>query len=88
LDVAPDDVVQAGLHWRWAGQPALNPEYYITNVASPTEEEIAEFLEEYQYINWIKASLSSRTACIATAHVSCSSYEANTTRLAFVKGTS
>jgi hypothetical protein len=46
LDVAPDDVVQAGLHWRWAGQPALNPEYYITNVASPTEEEIAEFLEE------------------------------------------
>ena len=29
MDIAPDDVVQAGLRWQWAGQQCLNPEYYI-----------------------------------------------------------
>jgi hypothetical protein len=42
MDVAPDDVVQAGLRWQWAGQTPLYPEYFITNVTPPTEEEIAD----------------------------------------------
>ncbi len=41
MDVAPDDVVRAGLRWRSEGKLRLNPEYYITNCDVPTEEEIA-----------------------------------------------
>ena len=41
MDVAPDDVVRAGLRWRSEGKQRLNPEYYITNCGVPTEEEIA-----------------------------------------------
>jgi hypothetical protein len=44
MDVAPDDVVQAGLRWQWKGQQPLYPEYFITNDTPPTEEEIADLL--------------------------------------------